>query len=216
MKLFSYWRSIAAFRVRIALNLKGLKFELESLDLMKGEQLSADYHRVNPQMTVPTLVDGDATLIQSLAILEYLDERYPTPSLLPKDLRARAYVRAIANIFAADSHPFVTPRVRTYLERELQLTEAARMKWMMHWMTEGLRAVETLMTREDRARSFCDGNAPSLADLCLVAHITGCKMSPQFDFGPFPVARRIFDHCMTLEAFRLAAPDRQPGALESR
>ena len=129
MKLFTYWRSQAAFRVRIALRLKGLAMEKITLDLLAGDQFAADYQKLNPEGVVPTLIDGEGEpLVQSLAILEYLDEKYPEPPLLPKDLRARAHARAIAQMVAMDAHPFIVPRVRKYLEEELRLDEAARAK----------------------------------------------------------------------------------------
>ena len=127
MKLFTYWRSQAAFRVRIALGLKGLAMEKVTLDLLAGDQFAADYQKLNPEGVVPTLIDGEGEpLVQSLAILEYLDEKYPEPPLLPKDLRARAHARAIAQMVAMDAHPFIVPRVRKYLEEELRLDEPAR------------------------------------------------------------------------------------------
>ena len=143
MKLFTYWRSQAAFRVRIALRLKGVAMEKVTLDLLKGDQFAADYQKLNPEGVVPTLIDGEGEpLVQSLAILEYLDEKYPEPPLLPKDLRARAHARAIAQMVAMDAHPFIVPRVRKYLEEELHLDEAARAKWVRHWLDAGSRAVE--------------------------------------------------------------------------
>src|SRR6185295_4037400 len=135
MKLFTYWRSQAAFRVRIALGLKGLAMEKVTLDLLKGDQLAASYLALNPEGVVPTLIDGEGQpLVQSLAILEYLDEKYPQPPLLPAELRARAHARAIAQMVAMDAHPFIVPRVRKYLEDELHLDEAARVKWIAHWL----------------------------------------------------------------------------------
>jgi len=134
MKLYTYWRSQASFRLRIALRLKGIEVETISLDLIKGDQLDAAYKALNPEMVVPTLLDGDGPpLVQSLAIIEYLEEKYPEPPLLPFDVRARAHVRAIAQMLAADAHPFIVPRVRKYLQQELHVDEASRMKWLLHW-----------------------------------------------------------------------------------
>jgi len=213
MKLYTYWRSQAAYRVRIALSLKGLETELIALDILKGEQFADEYRRINPQHAVPTLVDGEnAPILQSLAILEYLEERYPEPSLLPQDLRARAYVRGLALMLIADSHPFVTPRVRNYLEHNLKIDAAARARWMQHWMIEGLTAFETQLARAALAGQCCLGNAPTLADLCLVAHVTTCKIFPRFDFAPYPIAVRIFDHCMTLKSFSSTTPSLQADA----
>jgi maleylacetoacetate isomerase len=138
MKLFTYWRSQASFRVRIALLLKGLKAEMVFLDLLKGDQFAATYRSLNPEMVVPTLIDGDGPpLVQSLAILEYLDEQYPEPPFLPADAHARARVRALAQVVAMDAHPFVVPRVRKYLEQDLGLDESTRVKWLQHWLDTG-------------------------------------------------------------------------------
>ncbi len=213
MQLYSYWRSQATFRVRIALHLKGLAPELIPLDLLKGEQLSDSYRSLNPQMAVPTLVEDDGTrLVQSLAILEYLEEVHPEPPLLPKHASARAHVRALALALAADAHPFVTPRVRGYLDTELGVTGPRLLQWMLHWMAAGLRTVEAELARDPRTGRFCLGDSPTIADVCLVPHITACRMFPGFDFGPYPTALRIHEHCMSLDAFRSVAPDRQPDA----
>ena len=148
MKLYTYWRSQASYRVRIALRLKGLPAEMASLDLLKGDQFDAAYRALNPEMVVPTLLDGDGPpLVQSLAILEYLEEKHPQPPLLPADLRARAHVRGLAQMVAMDAHPFIVPRVRKYLEQELHLDEPARMKWLRHWLEAGSRAIEDALAR---------------------------------------------------------------------
>jgi maleylacetoacetate isomerase len=210
MKLYTYWRSQATFRVRIALNLKGLHAQPVELDILKGDQFRDEYRQLNPQMAVPTLIDDDGSppLTQSLAILEYLEERYPTPPLLPAGFRDRAYARALALALAADAHPFVTPRVRGYLERELHADRPAVIKWMLHWMMAGLATVEANLARDPRTAEFCIGNAPTLADLCLVPHIVSAKIFPDFDFSPYPTAMRIFERCMSLDAFRSVAPAR--------
>ena len=209
MKLYTYWRSQATFRVRIAMNLKGLEAETVELDILKGDQFTDQYRRLNPQAVVPSLIDGEGPpLVQSLAILEYLEERYPEPALLPKDLRDRAYVRALALTLAADTHPFVTPRVRKYLEHELHVDAAARLQWMVHWMHAGLRAVEAHLVRDGRHGRCCFGDRPTMADLCLVPHIRSAQIAPDFDFAPYPIAMRIFEHCMSLDAFCSVAPAR--------
>src|SRR5207249_2280378 len=145
VKLYTYYRSQASFRVRIALNLKGLSREDSFLHLEKGDQFAPEYRRLNPQMVVPTLIDGDTRLFQSLAILEYLEEKYPEPPLLPADLAARAWVRGLALINIADSHPLIVPRIRHYLSDELKLGEDQLLDWIRHWFGLGLAAIETLL-----------------------------------------------------------------------
>ena len=208
MKLYSYWRSQATFRVRIALNLKGLKPDTTiELDLLKGDQHASDYRELNPQMAVPTLIEGNnPPLVQSLAILEYLEERYPEPPILPRDPYERAYVRALALTLAADAHPFVVPRVRSYLEKEMHVDGPSLLKWLLHWMSTGLSVFETHLAQHKRAGRFCLGDKPTIADLCLVPHVTSAKIFPAFDFSPYPLSMRIFDQCMMLEPFRAAAP----------
>lgn len=209
MKLYTYWRSQAAFRVRVALNLKELRADTIELDILKGDQSGDEYRKLNPQMVVPTLLDGEGPpLVQSLAILEYLEERYPEPPILPKDLRDRAYVRALAQALAADAHPFITPRVRNYLEHELNIDAPSRVKWMLHWMHAGLRTVEAHLSRDGRHGRCCLGDTPTIADLCLVPHIRSAQIAPDFDFSPYPISMRIFEHCMALTAFRSVAPAR--------
>src|SRR4249919_4274103 len=145
MKLFSFWRSLATYRVRIAMNLKGLKpDEIVEINLMKGQQREEAFRKVNPMMAIPALIDGSGpALFESLAIIEYLDETHPNPPLTPKDPRARARVRGLAQIVACDSHPLLVPRVREYLEHELKLDEPTRLKWIHHWIGEALMALES-------------------------------------------------------------------------
>jgi maleylacetoacetate isomerase len=213
IKLFTYWRSQASFRVRIALRLKGIPVETVPLDLLKGEQFDAMYRALNPEMVVPTLLDGDGPpLVQSLAIIEYLDEKHSQPPLLPSDMRARAHVRALAHMLAMDAHPFIVPRVRKYLQEELHVDESGRMKWLRHWLDAASRAVEDVLARDPRTGRFCCGEKPGLADICLVAHLTSAKMLCGCDPDPYPTARRIFDTCMRIEAFALEHPMRQEGA----
>jgi maleylpyruvate isomerase len=159
--------------VRIALRLKGLSADKVTLDLLKGDQFDAGYHALNPEGVVPTLIDGEAApLVQSLAILEYLDEKYSKPALLPSDLRDRAHVRALAQIVAMDAHPFIVPRVRKYLEETVGLDEAGIATWVRHWLDAGSRAVEETLSRDKRTGKFCCGDSPTIADICLVAHLT--------------------------------------------
>ena len=210
MKL--YWRSQAAFRVRIALGLKGLAMEKITLDLLAGDQFAADYQKLNPEGVVPTLIDEGAPLVQSLAILEYLDEKHPDPPLLPKELHARAHARAIAQMVAMDAHPFIVPRVRKYLEQELHLDEAARATWVRHWLDEGSRAVEAVLAKDPRTARFCVGDQVTIADICLAAHLTSARLFGGRDPNDYPVAGRIYANCMAIEAFAAEHPLRQPDA----
>jgi maleylacetoacetate isomerase len=213
MKLYTYWRSQASFRVRITLRMKGLAADKIFLDLLKGDQFDADYRALNPEMVVPTLIDGDGPpLTQSLAILEYLDEKYPQPPLLPADLHGRAHARALAQMVAMDAHPFIVPRVRKYLEEKLDLDEPARVEWVRHWLDEGSRAIEEVLTRDKRTGRFCCGDAPTIADICLVAHLASAKLFGARDPAAFPTAHRIFQACMAIEAFAAEHPQHQPDA----
>jgi len=212
MILFGFWRSLATLRVRIALNLKKVPFEEVSIDLLAGQQRSADYAATNPQMVVPALVeDGAAPLFQSLAILEYLDERYPEPPLLPADARGRARVRGLGQIIACDTHPLIVPRVREFLADELGLDEPTRLKWIRHWIAAGLGAVEAHLSRDQETGLYCHGDTVSVADLCLTSQAIGYKF---FDgtMDAFPNAAKIVERCMAEDAFARAHPLRQPGA----
>jgi maleylacetoacetate isomerase len=213
MKFYSFWRSLAAFRVRIALNIKGIvPNEVVSVDLMKGEQLKPDYKAVNPQMLLPALIDGDGPILfQSIAIMEYLDETHPNPPILPKDPRGRVRVRALALINAADSHPLMVPRVRNFMEHDLKLDEAARMKWIRHWIGEGLAAMEGHLARDRETGKFAHGDTVTMADICVVAQATGAGFF-NVDVAPFPTVKRIADTCMAIDAFAKAHPLKQPGA----
>jgi maleylacetoacetate isomerase len=213
MKLFSFWRSLATFRVRIALNLKGLvPEEVIDVNLMQGRQREAAYRAVNPQMLLPALVDGDGPpLFQSLAIMEYLDETHPQPPLLPSAPRARARVRGLAQIVACDSHPLLVPRVREYLEHELKLDEATRLRWIHHWIGAALQALETNLAGSSETGRYCQGDAVTIADICLVSQATGANLF-NYDLEPFPTVRRITQTCMASDAFARAHPLRQPGA----
>ena len=213
MKLYTYWRSQAAFRVRIALRLKGLAADKVTLDLLKGDQFDADYHALNPEGVVPTLIDGEgAPLVQSLAILEYLDEKYREPPLLPSNLRDRAHVRALAQMVAMDAHPFIVPRVRKYLEETVGLDEAGIATWVRHWLDAGSRAVEETLARDKRTGKFCCGDSPTIADICLVAHLTSARLFGAMEAAAFPTAGRIFAACTALDAFAAEHPLRQPDA----
>ncbi len=212
MKLYSFWRSLATFRVRIALNIKGIRpDEIVDIDLMKGRQREAAFRAVNPQMLIPALVEDDGTVFfQSLAIIEYLDQIHPDPPLLPPDPRGRARVRGLAQIVACDAHPLLVPRVRDYLEHQFKLDEPSRMAWCRHWIAEALAALETHLKGKETGR-YCHGDAISIADICLVSHAAGAKFFG-VDLAPFPAVARIVDTCLAIDAFARAHPLRQPGA----
>jgi maleylacetoacetate isomerase len=212
MKLFSFWRSLATYRVRIALNLKGITpDEVVDINLLKGQQRAAEFRAVNPMMAIPALIDGEGpALFESLAIIEYLDEVHPHPRLLPADPRGRARVRGLAQIVACDSHPLLVPRVREYLEHQLKLDEPTRMTWCRHWITEALTALETHLKGKETGR-FCHGDAVTVADICVVSQAAGAKFF-QVETGPFPTVNRIVDTCQAIDAFARAHPLKQPGA----
>ncbi|MDE0060030.1 MAG: maleylacetoacetate isomerase [Defluviicoccus sp.] len=209
MKLFSYWRSLASYRVRIALNLKGVDCDIETIDLLGGDQFEASYRAVNPQPVVPALVDGGTVLFQSLAIVEYLDETRPEPPLLPADPRGRARVRGIAQIASSDTHPLIVPRIRKYLTEDLALSDDELQAWIRRWMGAGLAAMEAHLAAGPGTGRFCHGDRPGLADLCLVPQIVGSRM-----FGcpmdPYPTAMRIFEACMAVDPIADAHPTKQP------
>ena len=209
MKLYTYWRSQATFRVRIALNLKGLKREDVVINLDHGDQYKPEYTARNPQAVVPTLYDGDAKLFQSVAILEYLEEKYPEPPILPKDLLARAWVRGFALINVADSHPLIVPRIRNYLTNVLKLDEAARTAWIQHWLGTGLQAMEQLLAEKNATGKFCHGDSPTVADICLVTQVTPAQLF-KTDVAPFKRVMRIYESCMAIPAFAEAHPRKQP------
>jgi maleylacetoacetate isomerase len=215
VKLYSFWRSLATFRVRIALNLKGLQTEVVNIDLMKGQQREADFRKVNPQMLIPALVEDDGRLLfQSLAIIEYLDETHPQPPLLPKEPYARARVRALAQIVACDAHPLVVPRVRIFLEHEFKLDEAQRLRFIRNFIAEALAALETHLSRDAETGRYCHGDSITIADICLVSHAVGAKFF-EVDVAPYPTVTRIADACLKQDAFAHAHPLAQPGAPKS-
>jgi maleylacetoacetate isomerase len=209
---FSFWRSLASYRVRIALNLKGITpGEIVDVNLMKGAQREAGYRAVNPMMALPALVeDGRPALFESLAIIEYLDETHPDPPLLPKDARGRARVRGLAQIVACDSHPLIVPRVREYLEHELKIGEQARTEWCRHWHREALAALETHLRGSETGR-YCHGDQVTIADICLASQAAGAAFF-SVDMTPYPAVARIAATCAQIDAFARAHPLKQPGA----
>jgi maleylacetoacetate isomerase len=209
MKLYGYFRSSAAFRVRIALNLKGLAYDAASIHLQRNEQTRPEFLGINPQGLVPALVDGDATMIQSLAIIEYLDEVHPDPPLLPKSAPDRARVRALAQIVACDIHPINNLRVLRYLRHRLGADDAAIATWYNHWIAAGFEAFERLLAGDPRTGAFCHGGTPGLADIALVPQVVNAHRY-RLDLGPYPTISAIYQRCMALDAFAAAHPDRQP------
>jgi len=212
IELYSYFRSQASFRVRIALNIKSLPHESSFRHLEKGQQYAADYKAINPQMMVPTLIDGDIRLTQSLAILEYLEETHPKPPLLPKDPLARAWIRAFALINVADSHPLIVPRIRNYLTEVLKVSDAQKLAWIQHWLGLGLQAMETLVV-EHGARTDASVTAthPTIADICLATQVFPA-MNFKCNLAAHPNLTRIYETCMAIPAFAAAHPMKQPDA----
>ncbi|MGB6104541.1 MAG: maleylacetoacetate isomerase [Pusillimonas sp.] len=211
MKLYSYFRSSAAYRVRIALNLKGLAYDTVPVHLLKegGQQFSASYRALNPTALVPTLVDGDLSVPQSMAILEYLDETYPEPPLLPGDAVGRARVRAIAQSIACDIHPLNNLRVLRYLKHDMKVSEQDKDAWYRHWIDVGLPAIEAMLANNAATGRFCHGDLPTLADLCLVPQLFNARRFG-CDESAIPTIVRIDAACAELDAFSQAAPERQP------
>jgi maleylacetoacetate isomerase len=212
VKLFSFWRSLATYRVRIALNLKGIEpAEVIQVNLMKGEQREAAFRAVNPMMAIPALVDGDGpALFESLAIIEYLDETHPNPPLLPRDPNGRARVRGLSQIVACDSHPLVVPRVREYLVHEIKIDETTVTKWCRQWHTAALVALEAHLHDKATGR-YAHGEAVTLADICLASQAAGAKFF-DIDLAPFPTFARIVGELSKIDAFARAHPLKQPGA----
>jgi maleylacetoacetate isomerase len=210
MKLYGYFRSSAAFRVRIALNLKKLDYESAFIHLRRGDQRQPDFRSVNPQGLVPALETEGAVLVQSLPIIEYLDERYPAPPLLPRDPQDRARVRALAAVVACDIHPINNLRVLRYLHRPLGHDEAAVETWYNHWITEGFGALEQMLAGDARTGAFCHGDAPGLADIALVPQVFNAYRYNSLDLAPYPTILGIYRTCLKLDAFAAAHPDRQP------
>jgi len=214
MKLYTYWRSTAAYRVRIALNIKTMQYEQVPVHLTKdgGEQHQGQYRAKNPQGLVPTLMDGGKLITQSLAIVEYLEEKQASPSLLPNEPSARARVRSLAQLIACEVHPLNNLRVLQYLSNEVGVSDSQKTAWYHHWLAEGLGAMEMRLANESDTGQFCHGDEPGLADLCLVPQLYNAR---RFDFplDDFPTLVEIDARCRDLDAFRAAAPEAQPDAV---
>lgn len=212
LKLYTYWRSSAAYRVRIALHLKDLPYESIPVNLTgDGEQHQAAYRELNPQSLVPVLLDGGRVIRQSLAIIEYLDETYPGARLLPVTARERARVRALALSIACDIHPLNNLRVLQYMEHEFNMPQLERDTWVKHWIQLGLSSFETSLQSSPASGSCCEGDTPSMADLCLIPQLYNARRF-QVSLEPFPHIRRIEGHLLQHPAFIAAHPERQPDA----
>ena len=210
MLLYDYFRSSAAYRVRIALNLKGLECEHRFVHLRKGEQRAPAYLGMNPQGLVPMLVVGERRLTQSLAIIEYLEEKHPLPPLLPQGPEDRAFVRSIALAIACDIHPIDNLRVLQYLERELGVGEEKRDKWYAHWIREGFEAIEKQLASRPMTTFAC-GEKPTIADICIVPQVANASRV-KLPMEPYPRIRAINEACLKLQAFADARPEAQPDA----
>jgi maleylacetoacetate isomerase len=215
-ELFSFWRTSATYRVRVAFNLKGVKPQEHDINVDAGEQRSEAFLKVNPMGAIPALIDhgtgqSHTPLTQSLAILEFLDETYPTPALLPSDTHGRARVRALAAMLAADTHPLITPRVKKYLAAAAKFDDAAWRAWQIHWFSTGLQALEQRLASEPETGVFCHGDALTLADICLASIVVVMRVF-KIEVQAIPTVLRIMASCEQLEAFSAAEPSRQAGA----
>lgn len=211
MKLYSYFRSSAAYRVRIALALKGLDYEYVSIQIAKGRQFEPDYAELNPQNLVPVLEDEGKRLYQSPAIIQYLDEKFPEPRILPTDRFARNRVRSLALIIACEIHPLNNLRVLKYLTDVLKVTDEQKNAWYHHWVTIGFNALEHRLATERETGRFCHGDQPGFADIALVPQVANARRF-KVDLTPYPTIVRIDAACNELEPFRKAAPEVQPDA----
>jgi len=213
MRLHTYFRSSASYRVRIALNLKGLAYTSVPVHLLRdgGQQHADSFSSLNPARLVPVLEDGAATITQSLAIIEYLEEQYPSPSLLPADAPSRARVRSLALSIACDIHPLSNLRVLRYLGSAFELTDAQRDSWSRHWIGTGFEALERQLAGSAHTGTYSHGETPSLADCCLVPQIANARRV-HLPLEGYPTLLRIHDNCLRLPAFAAAAPAAQPDA----
>ena len=214
LTLYDYWRSSACYRVRIALNIKALRYTQKPIHLVRngGEQHDDAYREINPQETVPVLLDGQRVIRQSLAIIEYLDEtRVDAPALLPLNPRDRARVRALALLVACDIHPLNNLRVMQYLERGHAIDIAGRERWSRHWMEEGFRAFEAILVDDAATGACCHGDTPTLADSCLIPQVYNANRFG-VDMTAFPTIQRVNEYCLALPEFDRARPERQPDA----
>jgi len=207
LKLYDYYRSSASFRVRIALNIKNLNYDKIPIHLLNngGEQFSPEYQKINPQSLVPTLLDDDKIITQSLAIIEYLNEKYPDPPLFPNDMTLKAHIRSFAFAIAADIHPLNNRRILNYLTDNLKLSEEQKNKWYQHWIQLGLSALEKILQKNNSHSHYCFGESPTLADICLIPQIYNAHRF-NCDVSDFPTLMRIYDHCQQQSVFIDAWP----------
>jgi maleylacetoacetate isomerase len=207
--VYGFWRSIASFRVRVALRLKGLPFEEIPIDILSGEQFKPGYEAVNPERVVPTFIHDGQSLFQSLAIIEYLDDIQSKPRLMPDDAKERAYARSLALMTIADAHPLVVPRVRNHLAKTFGADARAIEDWGKHWTIEGLATYERLLARRAPA-PFALGAEPGLADICIAGQVVGAHFL-KLELSPFPIVSRLAGHCFEMSAFATSHPFEQPG-----
>ncbi len=209
IQVYGFWRSIASFRVRVALRLKGLPFEETSIDILTGEQFEPAYKAVNAERVVPTFIHDGHSIFQSLAIIEYLDDIQPAPRLVPQDPRERAYARSLALMTIADAHPLVVPRVRNYLVKTFGADATAIESWGKHWTHEGLATYERMLAQREPA-PFALGAEPGLADICVASQVVGAHFL-KLDLSAFPIVAGLADRCFALPAFATSHPFEQPG-----
>jgi maleylacetoacetate isomerase len=209
IQIYGFWRSIASFRVRVALKLKGLPFEEIPIDILSGEQFEPCYEAVNAERVVPTFIHDGHSVFQSLAIIEYLEDIRPEPRLMPQDPRERAYARSLSLMTIADAHPLVVPRVRNHLARAFGADAHAIERWGKHWTTEGLATYERLLARRAPA-PFALGAEPVLADICIAGQVVGAHFL-KLDLAAFPIVARLAERCFALPAFATSHPFEQPG-----
>jgi maleylpyruvate isomerase len=209
IQVYGFWRSIASFRVRVALRLKGLPFEEIPIDILSGEQFNPGYDAVNPEHVVPTFIHDGQSLFQSMAIIEYLDDIQSEPRLLPRDAKERAYARSLALMNIADAHPLVVPRVRNHLAKAFGADAKAIENWGKHWTTEGLATYERLLARREPA-PFALGTEPGLADICIAGQVVGAHFL-KLDLGAYPLVAGLADRCFKMPEFATSHPFEQPG-----
>jgi maleylacetoacetate isomerase len=209
IQIYGFWRSIASFRVRVALKLKGLPFEEIPIDILSGEQFEAGYAAVNAERVVPTLIHDGHSVFQSLAIIEYLEEIQPNPRLIPQDPKERAYARSLSLMTVADAHPLVVPRVRNHLANTFGADAKAIEDWGRHWTSEGLATYERLLARRSPA-PFALGAEPGVADICIAGQVVGAQFL-KLEMSAFPIVACLADRCFAMPAFATSHPFAQPG-----